>query len=186
MRCRVREMTLDESRLMIRYFCEADADFLDGMGVDPAKMPSQEAWFALLEEDFARPLSQRDFYYLVWEVDGAPVGHCNINKIETGHQASMHLHIWEAKNRLSGRAPQLVQESVEYFFERFDLQQLYCEPHALNPAPNRTLPKAGFRLLKTYETMPGWITFLQPVNHWVLDRQTALAAQPDPRSHTDS
>lgn len=174
MRCRVREMTLDETRLMIRYFREADAGFLDGMGVDPAKLPSEAAWFSLMTEDFDRPVTQRDFYYLVWEVDEVPIGHCNINRIEFGESAFLHLHMWDAEKRHRGLGTNLVRESILQFFERFQLRELYCEPFARNDPPNRTLPKLGFQLVRTYETTPGWITFHQPVNRWVLDRETAL------------
>jgi hypothetical protein len=45
---------------------------------------------------------------------------------------------------------------------------LYCEPYALNPAPNKTLEKLGFKFLKTYTTIPGWINFEQEVNLWEL------------------
>ena len=86
----------------------------------------------------------------------------------------MHLHIWNAANRQSGCATQLLPQSIIQFFERFDLQELYCEPYARNPGPNRTLPQVGFRLFRTYETTPGWIAFHQPVNLWVLDRESAI------------
>ena len=174
-----REMQLAESRSMIRYFLNADIDYLDGMGVEPSRMPSEEAWFELLQEDFARPLQQRHFYYVVWEVDGVPVGHCNINKIEFGEAAYMHLHIWTAEHRRSGCATQLLPPSIRHFFVRFALERLFCEPYAMNPAPNRALPKAGFQLLKTYETTPGWIAFHQPVNLWVLERPESLPDEPN-------
>jgi RimJ/RimL family protein N-acetyltransferase len=86
----------------------------------------------------------------------------------------MHLHIWNANNRRGGSATQLLKPSIVNFFERFQLRELFCEPYALNAAPNKTLPKAGFHFVKTYETTPGWINFHQPVNLWVLDRETAL------------
>lgn len=56
-----REMQLAETRSMIRYFLEADLEFLDGMGVNPAKLPSEEDWFELLQDDYARPLQQRQY-----------------------------------------------------------------------------------------------------------------------------
>ena len=166
----VREMELAETRSMIRYFLKADLDYLNGMGVDPEKMPSEDDWFKLLEDDFAHPKEKRQFYYLAWEADGKPVGHCNINKIIFGESAYMHLHIWNKLDRRSGCATHLLHPSIRQFFERFSLKRLYCEPYAKNPAPNRALPKAGFALVKSWETTPGWITFHQPVNLWVLER----------------
>ncbi len=174
MRCHVREMQLGEAKSMIRYFLEADPSFLNGMGADPRKLLSESAWFELLKEDFARPIQHRQFYYVVWVVDGVPVGHCNLNKIVFGQTAYMHLHIWNADNRRCGHATQLLKPSIVQFFERFQLRKLFCEPYALNPEPNKTLPKFGFQLVKHYDTTPGWIAFHQPVNLWALDRETAL------------
>lgn len=37
-----------------------------------------------------------------------------------------------------------------------------------NPAPNKTLKKAGFELVKEYVTTPGPINFEQPVKLWCL------------------
>jgi RimJ/RimL family protein N-acetyltransferase len=175
-RYQVREMQLRETNLMIRYFLTADLTFLNRMGVDPKKLPSEVQWFELLREDFARPIRQRHFYYLVWEANGVPIGHCNINKIVFGEAAHMHLHIWDSGHRRSGCATQLLRPSIACFFETFRLGVLFCEPYALNPGPNRILPKLGFHLVRTYETTPGWITFHQPVNRWVLEGETAIRA----------
>lgn len=185
----VREMKLDETRLMIRYFRNADLTYLNGMGVDPTKMPSESAWFELLQEDFERPIQQRQFFYLVWEADGVPIGHTNINKIVFGEEAYMHLHIWNEKHRRCGCASQLLKTSITRYFEIFQLRKLFCEPYALNPAPNRTLPKLGFQFVETYETTPGWIAFPQPVNRWVLEREqlaTCVSAVADPNSKQES
>jgi len=68
----------------------------------------------------------------------------------------------------------------------FELRELFCEPYALNPAPNEAQPRVGFHLVKSYETTPGWINFRQPVNLWVLNRETALkgSAQPNGQNIT--
>ena len=174
-RYQVREMQLEETTIMIRYFLEADVHFLQGMGVDPTKLPTESAWTDLLHEDFARPIQQKQFYYLTWIVDSVPIGHCNINKIVFGQSAFMHLHIWDVDNRRSGSATQLLKPSIVTFFQQFQLRELHCEPYALNPAPNKSLPKVGFKLIKTYETTPGWVNLLQLVNHWKIDRVTALS-----------
>jgi hypothetical protein len=49
------------------------------------------------------------------------------------------------------------------------LKKLFCEPYALNPAPNKTLEKIGFEFVKEYITTPGWINFEQPVKLWMMD-----------------
>ncbi|MEL7119370.1 MAG: GNAT family protein [Bacteroidota bacterium] len=82
----------------------------------------------------------------------------------------MHLHLWKPELRKRGEGTQLVKMSLPLFFETFKLQKLYCEPYALNPAPNKTLPKLGFQFVEQYETIPGWINLPQIVRKYVLDR----------------
>ena len=83
----------------------------------------------------------------------------------------MHLHIWKGMNRKKGTGVELINRSVTYFFENMKLKKLYCEPYALNPAPNKTLAKAGFHFLKRYTTTPGAMNFEQEVNLWELSEQ---------------
>lgn len=167
---RVREMEIDEIDLMINYFLTADRDHLLAMGVEPSRLPPAAAWQRQVVDDLQRPLAQRHYYYLTWELDGLPVGHSNINDIFYGLHATMHLHLWQPQTRRSGHGTFFVRRSIARYFEKFQLQNLFCEPYALNPAPNRTLAKAGFELQKRYETVPGWICFPQEVNRWLLTR----------------
>ncbi len=166
----VRAMKLSEVHFMINYFLNADHSFLARLGVDPAKLPQFEQWFELLKQDFDRPMSDRHFFYLIWKLDGVPVGHSHINDIVYAREAFMHLHIWDSAKRQSGSGTFFIRESIKVFFELFKLSQLFCQPCALNPAPNRTLQKVGFELLKTYKTTPSWINFHQSVNLWVLNK----------------
>jgi len=167
----VRPMRLPETRLVIDYFLNADLKFLARLGVDPAKLPEADAWFEAIAREYGKPLPERAFYFVAWESDGVPIGHSNLSDIEYGERAFMHLHIWNPALRLSGNGTYFVRESVRLYFEKFELQQLYCQPNALNIAPNRTLPKVGFKYLKTYETTPGWLNYHQPVTLWVLERE---------------
>ena len=167
----VREMTLAETMLMIRYFLESDDDYIRSLGADPAKLPEKEIWQKQLAEDLNRPLQERKFYYLTWLVGEQPVGHSNIAKIIYGQEAYMHLHLWHPDKRQHGLGCELVRKSIPKFFNTFNLQMLYCEPFADNLPPNHTLPKAGFEFVKKYETVPGWMNFKQFVNRWQLPRE---------------
>ena len=174
MKRNIREFEVDDIDLMINYFLEADHDFLIGMGAEPDKLPPAAEWRKILLDDFERPLEHKKFYYIIWEVDDVPVGHSNINKIIYDQEAYMHLHLWQSEKRRNGQGTFFIKGSISRYFEKFHLQNLFCEPYALNPAPNKTLPKAGFELVKTYETTPGWINFNQSVNRWVLSKDKWL------------
>lgn len=170
-------MTVDEIGLMVAYFRDADHDFLNSMGVDPSRLPKYDEWVGLVSEDMTLPINKRQFYYVVWELEGQPVGHSNINKVLYGQEAFMHLHLWDSSTRRSGNGAFFVNQSISLYFDVFKLKELYCEPYALNLGPNKTLPKAGFQLIKSYETTPGWLNFHQPVNRWLLTREKWLQTQ---------
>ncbi|MEO0338116.1 MAG: GNAT family protein [Bacteroidota bacterium] len=167
----VRPAQLNELSLVVGYFHEADPEFILAMGALPHKLPPKDQWIANLEREWHLPLEKKKLYYLIWEIEGKAVGHCNMNKIEYGKSGSMHLHLWEPLARKKGMGKRLVQLSVAHFFDQFNLEFLICEPYAHNPAPNKTLAKVGFEFVKTYWIVPSVICELQEVNQWLLSKQ---------------
>ena len=156
---------------IVDYFRNGDEAFHLAMGVDRARLPGREEWLGILYDNHSRPIDKKDFFYVIWLYDHKPIGHSNINKIKYGEEAYMHLHMWRSEIRAHGLGTQLVRKSIPYYFSQFQLENLWCEPYALNPAPNKTLKNLGFELEKTYDTIPGWISFHQPVNRWCLSRR---------------
>lgn len=173
----VRPLSNSDIKLVINYFHNSSESFLSGMGVDPNKLPAKDDWHTLLKNDHLKPLSDRSFHYLIWELDQQPIGHSNINKISFGQEAYMHLHLWHPNLRTRGNGLYFIQQCIAIYFELFALKDLYCEPYAENAAPNRTLKKAGFEFIKTYHTVPGWINLPQQVNRWHLSREQWLTSQ---------
>jgi RimJ/RimL family protein N-acetyltransferase len=164
----VRELAPRDLPDLVGYWLNASPDFLLGMGVDLAKMPTEAVWMASLSEQLSLSIEEKTSYCMIWELDGRAVGHSNVNKIERGEAAFMHLHLWQRDLRQKGLGAALVRLTVPHFFEKFYLKRLFCEPYALNPAPNRTLEKAGFTFVKEHTTTPGWLNFEQPVKLWEL------------------
>ena len=164
----VREIRQQDIEPITKYWLGSDAAFLQGMGVDVEKIPGKEKWKEMLMEQLGQSIEEKKSYCIIWQVDENAVGHSNINKIIIGEEAYMHLHIWSAEIRKKGFGTELIRLTLPYFFEKFRLKKLYCEPYALNPAPNKTLEKTGFRFVKEYITTPGWLNFEQPVNRWEL------------------
>ena len=162
----VREIEARDIELLAAYWLNADKDFLEGMGADINKIPPKEQLRQMLLQQLTQSPEEKQSYAIIWLQDGTAIGHCNINKIIFGQEAYMHLHIWNADTRKKGIGTTLVKMALPYFFEKFHLKNLYSEPYALNPAPNRTLEKAGFQLVKEYITTPGYLNFEQPVKLW--------------------
>ena len=161
--------------LLIAYWYNSSPEFLTGMGVDLAKMPKEDDWRKMLEMQLSLPITEKRSYCLIWEKDGKAIGHCNTNPTEYGKEAYMHLHMWDNDQRQKGMGAALVKESVARFFKDLQLERLYCQPYAMNDAPNRTLEKAGFRFVKEYVTTPGFINFEQPVKLWVMEKEDVVA-----------
>jgi RimJ/RimL family protein N-acetyltransferase len=166
----VRPMRLDEVGFRIDYFHDADDEYLVKLGVDRALLPSRADWLAFYEEDFARPLAERETYNLAWELDGRLFGFSSTDHIEFGEQALMHLHIAEPARRRQGLGTEFVRLSVEEYFRALELRRLFCQPNAYNVAPNRTLQRVGFRYVWSAEMAPSTINFVQPVTRWVIER----------------
>jgi RimJ/RimL family protein N-acetyltransferase len=164
----------EEYELMLDYFYKADETFLRGMGVDRLKLPQRDKWLVALLADHQKPDNERDRFYLIWTFRGQRVGHSSINKIVPGTEAFIHLHLWDSQLRRAGLGTQLVHRSANFYFQRFNLKKLVCEPSADNPAPNRVLEKLGFAFIRRYRTIPGVIAYEQDVNRYELRRPNQL------------
>ncbi|WP_118973337.1 GNAT family N-acetyltransferase [Taibaiella koreensis] len=164
----VREIRKSDIPLITDYWLLSDPGLMTGMGVQLDKLPSREQWDDMLSTQLMQSYEEKQSYCMIWEIDGMPVGHCNVNKIRFGEEAYMHLHLWQATHRHRGAGSALVKMTLPYFFKNLKLKTLYCEPYALNTAPNKTLSGIGFRMLQEYTTTPGFVCFEQPVRLWVL------------------
>ncbi len=167
----VREISQDDVPLITRYWLEAAPAYLEGMGVDLNKMPGEESWTNMLMEQLSLPYLQKRSYCIIWELNGKPIGHCNVNNIIAGESASMHLHIWYAAERKLGLGSSFIQLSLPYFFHHLQLRTIRCEPFALNPSPNKALAKAGFTFIKAHTCIPGSLNYEQLVNLWEINRE---------------
>jgi [ribosomal protein S5]-alanine N-acetyltransferase len=162
----VRELTQTDIPLLLGYWFNADTIYLESMGVDVTKLPNPDDFAAGLNAQLSLPYSAKKVYALIWELNGSPIGHSNLNPVEYGNEAYMHLHIWQPNKRYSGMGAELVKLSLPFYFDNMKLKKIYCQPYALNPAPHRVLQKAGFNFVKQYTTVPGYIAFEQPVILW--------------------
>jgi hypothetical protein len=100
--------------LMVDYFLVADEAFLRGMGVDPAKLPTREAWLDRLLPDLDREDREKQAYYLGWLYDGVPIGHSNVNRIRYEEDAYIHLHSWNPHLRGAGLGTDFCRERSMY------------------------------------------------------------------------
>jgi RimJ/RimL family protein N-acetyltransferase len=166
----VREMLVEETDLIIRYFHESTREHLERLGVDPTLLPSPESWRDRYRGEYTLPIDQRTALMVIWLSHDRPVGFSTADKIVYGDRANMHLHVVNPDSRRRGVGVECVRRSIEIYFERLKLRNLFCEPNAFNVAPNRTLQKAGFKYVKTHTTVPGLLNYHQAVTRWVIER----------------
>ncbi|HMG14449.1 MAG TPA: GNAT family protein [Saprospiraceae bacterium] len=162
----VREIQKEDIPLIVNYWMNADEKFLLGMGVDLTKIPTKKDFINFLSGQLALPIIGKQSFCMIWLLDEKPVGHSNINKIIYGQEAFMHLHIWDSNIRNMGHGIKWINLTIPHFFKNYKLKDLYCEPYALNPAPNKTMQRAGFEFVSSYITIPGSLNFEQEVNLW--------------------
>ena len=162
----VKELKEKDVNLIADYWFNSPPEHLRGMGVDPAKMPQKDDFKTALLTQLTLPFEEKNAYALIWYVNDKPIGHCNVNPIEYNDHAYMHLHIWNDEYRKNGYGTDFIKMSTPYFFNNLKIKTLYCQPYANNTSPNKTLEKAGFTYIKEYITIPGAITFEQPVKLW--------------------
>ena len=162
----VREMQISDIPDFLKYWYDADPAYMLNMGVDINKMPPREQLYQMLLEQLNTPIENRRSCCVVWENDGEAIGHSNTNPTTYGDEAKMHLHLWSPEKRKKGMGTELVRMTLPYYFKNLKLKTLWCEPYALNAAPNKTLEKVGFTLVKEYFGVPSFISFEQPVKQW--------------------
>ncbi len=166
----VRPWRQEDISSIINYFLNASEAYIRGMGADPSRLPPYDKWYDSLAREIRLEPRDQGYYYVIWMLGDRSVGHTNVNLIEYGQKAHMHLHLWEADSRRSGLGTSFIIRSIPLFFERFDLAYLISEPYADNPAPHKTLARAGFTFVQQYNTIPGPINFRQDVRRYRIDK----------------
>jgi len=161
----------EEYEAMVDYFLQGGDAFLEGMGVDVAKLPSRRDWVRAALEDHARGDEEKERFYVAWVADGEVVGHSSISHIVHGESAHFHMHMWRSALRGSGLGPDFLRRSIDLYFERFALRTLACEPFADNPGPNKVCRRLGFRRVRRYRTVPTGISSEQDVQRYELARE---------------
>ncbi len=109
----VREIMEADINFIADYWSNATPEYLLNMGVDLKKMPARSDFQTMLSNQIKLDYEHKKSFALIWEVDGKPVGHSNVNPVEYGNQAFMHLHIWYPEYRGKG----LGEKFVELFNE---------------------------------------------------------------------
>ena len=170
----VRELQLDDMDPFMSYWLNADEIYLANMGVDIKKLPTKEQFVTYWKSQLEMPVEEKLSYCVIWQKNNIPIGHSSTRPTHFGKEAYMHLHLWNTGERQKGIGGEFMKLTLPHYFEKLQLKDLYCEPYALNPAPNKLLEKLGFDFVKEHRSVPGPSNFEQQVNLWHLSHNRFL------------
>ncbi len=162
----VREVEKNDIQHIVGYWNNSTTEELLAMGIDVNNIEPLKNLGGRLEKQLELSNEDKAAFVLVAMLDEKPVGHCYVNNLIFGKEAFMHLHIWQSTTHKKGIGSEMVRQSIPHFFEKLKLQTLFCEPAAMNPGPNKTLEKIGFKFIKKHITIPAGWTFQLEVNRW--------------------
>lgn len=143
---------VNEVQYLLDYWFSRTDEQLQIMGVSRSNFPSYSSWLERIHGQISLPKDKKVSHYILWLVDGVPVGHSSLSQINYGVDACIHLHIWEPKRRRKGLGKKFVHLSLIHYFSMFPFQRLYCEPAAHNDPANLVLQQIGFRFLENLST----------------------------------
>jgi RimJ/RimL family protein N-acetyltransferase len=158
---------------ILDYWLKATPEYLLAMGANAGRFPSRAEWQASLEKTLITPERQATNFYLIWLVDGRPIGFNSLKNIVYGDRGEMHLHVWDSASRGRGYGGPLFCLAAIEFFKRFALKQIYCEPSASNAPPNKLLRQIGFPLVLTHTTASSELSLVCEVNRYDIRREIA-------------
>jgi hypothetical protein len=169
----VRPLAPAEIHYIVDYLVEASPADRQRMGL--ANVPTRDTLAQSYLKACTTPEHEATSFYLVWLVDGRPIGFSSLKGIVRGEHAGMHLHIWDSSMRGKGHGAVLFCLSALEFHRRFQLKSLVCEPRAANPMPNRMLGKIGFPLLRTYVGASSELSAVDELNCYDVAKDIAEA-----------
>jgi RimJ/RimL family protein N-acetyltransferase len=172
-RLTVRPLASEDFDGFIAYFTRASRADAERMGLAIDRVPSPTQLHSDLEAMIATPVDRLHSFVLAWCIDGKTIGHSSLKDIVPGEFGSMHLHMWRADLRGKGYGPRLFCLSALYFYERFNLKRIICEPKSDNPIPNRVLQKIGFPLVLTRVGASSELAFVCELNRYDILRDVA-------------
>ena len=166
-------MTPRDVPRIVSYVVDSSPADRERLGM--TNVPARETLTESLLEACAAPEASARSFYLIWEIDGLPVGFASLKAIVPGEHGGMHLHMWDAELRGRGFGAALFCRSALDFHDRFRLKSIVCEPRAANPAPNRMLRRIGFPLVETYVGASSELSAVCELNRYEIVRAVAEA-----------
>jgi RimJ/RimL family protein N-acetyltransferase len=132
----LRDLTPHDIPRIMDYWYRSPPGFIESMGVDWAKMPSEKEFEASLLKKCSdnEKLPQSKINALIIHYDGKPIGLHTINPLLEGDYGIFHAHFWNKELRGQGLGTQSYKAACEIFMKRFALKRILFK----TPVQNRS------------------------------------------------
>lgn len=141
----VRNLTLIDVQQVLDYWYGSPSEYIEGMGVDLAKMLPRAEFEKILinkcreSESSAKP----NINALIVEYSEKAVGFHTINPVHEGDFGVFHAHLWAEDMRGRGIGIQTYPKACRVFFERFNLRRILFKTPVQNVGALRVKEKLG-------------------------------------------
>lgn len=145
----VRDLTFSDLPLILKYWFGSPPGFIESMGVDPKKMPTETE----MESNLRKKISDNEklpfskLNALVITYDQRPIGFHTINPLVEGDFGVFHAHIWDSNFRRRGIAIHSYPKACRIFIERFNLEKVLFKTPVQNTGAIRVKEKLGIRTI---------------------------------------
>ena len=169
-------MTLETERLMLRPWCEADAEVLYRLACDPEVGPSA-GWMPHMSVEHSREIIRTMLSKpTVWAVcgkDGHPIGniHLDFDTPLREHDGECELGYWLGKPFWGqGLMTEAAQVLLQYAFDVLDVPAVWSGYYEENTKSRRVQEKLGFVHRRT-EKIPSVSNEIKTVHRTCLTRE---------------
>src|SRR5262245_23094857 len=169
----VRPIAAQDFDDFINYWLGLSPAEIERLGIAIDCLPTADRMRSDLEAMLATPDEAARSFVLTWCIDGEAIGHSSLKDIVPGEFGSIHLHIWRADLRGKGHGAHLFCLAAVYFYNRFNLKRIICEPKADNASPNRMLQRTGFPVLSTRVGRSSELSAICKLNSYEIVREIA-------------
>lgn len=136
----LRDLEVRDVDAIVRYWHESDAEFLDTMGIDRARLGNPENTRQRYLQSIRTGDAAQPHCAFVIDVDGEFAGYTLLNRYTPDRNHS-HWHIVDPKLRGAGLSSSLYPYRIKTYFDLFPIERLIHQTRTRNVAVNTMLDK---------------------------------------------
>ena len=143
----LRDISEQDIPLVLNYWYRSPPGYIESMGVDPAKLPSETLMEKGLRDKCRQNLelltSKSSALVILYK--GQPIGVHTLFPVTEGDSGIFHAHIWNPDLRRRGLAMHTYPMACQRFMRRFNLKRILFKTPAQNIGAIRVKQKLGIR-----------------------------------------